>query len=82
MIHDHHDCVRSAINLLIAVSEALSGEANTVLRERIDEAVRQLSTVQEIEHFETRRISEVLRILGEGLALIPSIVEFVQKLNR
>jgi len=82
MIHDHHDCVRNAVCSLTDVSEALSGEANTVLREKIDEVIRQLSMVQETEHFDTRRISEILGILGDGLALIPSIVELVHKLNR
>lgn len=82
MIHDRHDCVRSAIDLLTTVSVALSGGANTVLREAVDEAIRQLTKALETENFDTGKISEVLRILGDGLALMPSIVDLVQKLTR
>lgn len=82
MTHSHNSCVRSAITLLTEVRVALNGRADTVLLEKLDEAIRRLTAIESDERVDPGMVTDVLRILGEGLALIPVIAELIQKLNR
>lgn len=82
MTHSHYSCVKSAITLLNEVRVALSGRADAVLLEKLDEAIRRLTAIESEEHVDPRMIVDVLRILGDGLALIPVIAELIQRLNR
>jgi DNA-binding FrmR family transcriptional regulator len=81
MIQDHSACVRDAIALLIAVRTALSDRANTVLLEAVDEAIQRLVASEREGHCDQWMIADVLKILGDGLALVPVIVELIQRLN-
>jgi len=82
MTHSHCACVRDAIASLISVRMALSDRANTVLLEAVDDAIRQLIASEREGHCDQWTITEVLRILGDGLALVPFIAELIQRLNR
>ena len=82
MTHSHYACVRDAITLLIEVRTALSDRANTVLLEAVDEAIQRLIASEREGHSDQWTIADVLKILGDGLALIPVIAELIQRLNR
>ena len=77
----HSACVRDAIDSLNAVRAALSGGANTVLLEAVEEAIQRLIEIEREGHSDQRTITEVLEILGDGLALLPVIVELIRRLN-
>ena len=81
MTHRHCACVRDAITSLIAVRTALSDRANAVLLEAVDEAIRRLIASEREGHCDRWTITEVLKILGDGLALVPVIAELIQRLN-
>lgn len=68
--------------LLNEARGALSGRADTVVLERLDEAILQLAVIESEQHISPGRIGHVLRILGDGLALIPAIAELLQRLHR
>ncbi len=82
MTNRHCACVRDAITSLIAVRTALSGGANTVLLEAVEEAIQRLMEIERDENGDQWKIADVLEILGDGLALVPVIAELIQRLNR
>lgn len=82
MISDQKSCIRDAVLLLREVQAALSGGANTVLVARIEEVLRQLKELEKHDGIDPEKLADVLRILGEGLALIPMVVDLLQRLHR
>jgi hypothetical protein len=64
------------------VRTALSGGANTVLLEAVEEAIQRLMEIERDENGDQWKIADVLEILGDGLALVPVIAELIQRLNR
>lgn len=80
MIIQSRSCVRGALSLLVEVREALSDEANTVLIEKLDESIRQLTEIESTEQIDTRAVIEVLRTIGDLLGLIPVVVELIDRL--
>ena len=82
MTQSHHVCVRNAIAGLTSVQQALSGGANAVLREKISWIIQQLEEIEAEERVDPGKIVEVLKVIGDGLALAPVIVELMQKFIR
>jgi hypothetical protein len=82
MTQHHYACERDEIALLIAVRTALSDRANTVLLEAVDEAIQRLRASEREGHSDQWTITDVLKILGDGLALVPVIADLIQRLNR
>lgn len=80
MTHRHCACVRDAVTSLIAVRAALSDRANAVLLEAVEEAIRRLVASECEGHCDQWAITEVLKILGDGLALVPVIADLIQRL--
>jgi hypothetical protein len=74
-------CVRDAVQALIELRAALSGGTNAVQVERVDEVIRLLQASETQHGFDTGKLADAMRILGEGIAIIPAVMNLLQKFD-
>jgi hypothetical protein len=74
-------CVGDAVEALIEVRAALSDGTNAVQLERIDEVIRLLQASEAEHGFDAGKLADAMRILGEGIALIPAVMDLLRKLD-
>jgi hypothetical protein len=74
-------CVSDAVQALIELRAALSDGTNAVQVERVDEVIRLLQASETQHGFDTGKLADAMRILGEGIALIPAVMDLLRKLD-
>lgn len=74
-------CVSGAVQMLLELRAALSDGTNAVQVERIDEAIRLLREGERQHGFDTGKIADAMRLLGEGIALIPAMMDLLRKFD-
>jgi hypothetical protein len=77
----NESCVSGAVQMLLELRAALSGGTNAVQVERVDEVIRLLHASERQHGFDTGTIADAIRILGEGIALIPAVMDLLHKLD-
>jgi hypothetical protein len=74
-------CVGDAVQALIELRAALSGGTNAVQVERVDAVIRLLQASETQHGFDAGKLADAMRILGEGIALIPAVIDLLQKFD-
>jgi hypothetical protein len=72
------ELLRDSIYQLRQVVSSLHSESFHGLAARIDEAILKLEVIEREEIISPGRIDEVLKVLGQGLATVPTIVRLLE----
>jgi hypothetical protein len=80
-VSERLELLRDSIDLLRQVASSLHSESFHDLAARIDEAILKLEAIEREGFITPGRIDEVLKVLGQGLATIPTIVKLLEFLQ-
>lgn len=75
------ELLRDSIYQLRQVVSSLHSESFHGFAARIDEAILKLEAIEREEFITPGRIDDVLKVLGHGLATIPTIVKLLELLQ-
>ena len=70
--------LKDSIYLLRQVASSLHSESFHGLAARIDEAILKLEAIEREELISPGRIDEILKVLGQGLATVPTIMRLLE----
>jgi predicted TPR repeat methyltransferase len=73
-----HNLMAETLPLLREASQVMRAKSETSVALKIDEAVAKLEALMQADLVDHGSINEVLKILGQGLALIPAIAQLLQ----
>jgi hypothetical protein len=74
-------CVGDAVQALTELRAALSSGTNAAQVERVDEVIRLLQASETQHGFDAGKLADAMRILGEVVALIPAVMNLLQKFD-
>jgi len=73
-----HNLMAETLPLLQEVSQVMRAKSETSVALKIDEAVAKLAELMQSDFIDHGLITEILEILGQGIALIPAIEQLLQ----
>lgn len=73
-----HTLIAETLPLLREVSKEMRAKSETSVALKIDEAIGQLEELAQSDLSDHGTITEVLKTLGQGIALIPAIERLLQ----
>ena len=76
-----HNLMAETLPLLREASQVMRAKSETSVALKIDEAVAKLEELMQSEFIDQGSIKEILKILGQGIALIPSIEQLLKMIK-
>lgn len=73
-----HNLMAETLPLLKEASRVMRAKSETSVALKIDEAVVKLEQLMQSDFTDHGSISEILKILGQGIALIPAIEQLLK----
>ena len=76
-----HNLMAETLPLLREASQVMRAKSETSVALKIDEAVVKMEELMQSDFADHGSISEILKILGQGIALIPSIEQLLKMIK-